>query len=155
MGIDAVSLAIGAVALTAGSGVLSYTQQRQADKKAKTAAYQEAAIMEQDATEQARQERLAAKDHRAQQKVLYLASGVDLSGSPLLELQRTTRQGQYNADNVLSGVQRKADLTRYQGGISRSSLIGSTLSTGANALSGYSNAMLLKKQLGPAAPAGG
>lgn len=149
MGIDPVTLSLAAVALTAGSGVMSYTQQRKADKKAKTAANAEADIMQQDAVEQARQERLAAKDHRAQQKVLYLASGVDLSGSPLLEMQRTTRQGQYNADNVLSGSARRADLTRYQGGISRASLIGSSLSTGASALSGYSNAMLLKKQLSP------
>lgn len=151
MGIDPVSMMLISAAMQVGSGVMGYMEQKKADKAAKSQAEAEAGIMEQDAQRQATEERKAGKEAAARQRMLYLSSGVDLTGSPLLEVQRTVRQGEQNAETVLGNAASRADLIRRQGGMSRASLTGSALQTGTNIMGNYMSYQGLKKQLQPAA----
>jgi hypothetical protein len=152
MGFDPVTMFIASTALQVGSGVMDYMEHKKADKAAKSAANQEAAIMEQDAARQATEEKRAGNEAAARQRMLFLSSGVDLSGSPLLEVQRTVRQGNQNAETVMGNAASRADLLRKQGGLGRASLVGSALQTGSNVMGNYMNYSLLKKQLIPATP---
>lgn len=150
MGFDPVSMMVISAALQVGSGVMGYMEQKKADRAAKAQADSEANLMMQDAERQATEERKAGKEAAARQRMLYLTSGVDLTGSPLLEVQRTVRQGQQNAETVLGNASTRADMIRKQGGMSRASLVGSALQTGSNVMGTYMNYQGLKKQLVPA-----
>ncbi len=50
---------------------------------------------------QAAQEKTAAEGARRQQKLAYMASGVSLSGSPLLVLEETRQKGLANAQEIM------------------------------------------------------
>lgn len=153
MGVDPLTMFAVSTALQIGGGLFSYSQQKKADRDAKAAADAEAGIMMQDAERQAREERLGAKEAKARQKMLYLASGVDLEGSPLLEMQRTARRGDANAETVLGNAASRADLIRRQGGIQRASLVGTALDVGKSVMGNYNSYQMLKKQLTTTNPA--
>ncbi len=74
MGFDPVSMFLISTALQVGSGVMGYMEQKKADKAAKAAAEQEAAILQQDAERQATEERKAGKEAAARQRMLYLST---------------------------------------------------------------------------------
>lgn len=71
------------------------------------------------------QERLAFKEAQAtteeadsvarRQKVAYLASGVDLAGSPLLVMEETRRKGAENADEIVQAGKYGASASRAEG----------------------------------------
>lgn len=133
--------------LQVASGLASYSQQKKADKAAKAAANEEARLMEEDASRAALQEKQEAERVRKVQKMAYLASGVDLTGSPLLVMEETRNKGEENAKNVVESAKARADLTRMQGSVGRASLLGSLSDTASGLTSTYTNYAMVNKQV--------
>lgn len=104
-GLTASAIGTGFSVLSGLSGIMggmsaSSTSSYQADlamQQATLAGQEEARLAHREASA----ELDAADEARRAQKVAYLASGVDLSGSPLLVMEETTAQGQENADEIL------------------------------------------------------
>lgn len=145
MGIETIALVAGG--LQVAQGVAGYVQQKKADSAARRAANAEAAIMEQDAQRAALQEKIEADKVRQQQRVAFLTSGVDLSGSPLLLMEETRNKGNENAKNVTDSASARASLVRQQGSVKRASLIGSAINTGANVANTYMNYKTVNRQI--------
>lgn len=148
MGFDPVTMFIISAGMQVAQGISQYSQQKKADKAARAAAEQQAALMEKDSEIAANAELAEAERHRRMQKMLFLKSGVTLEGSPLLVMEETRAKGEENAKNVREGGQARADLTRQQGSVKRASLTSTALSTAAGISGSYSDMQILKKQLG-------
>lgn len=71
---------------------------------------------------EARLEQENAEDFRKRQKVAYLASGVDLSGSPLLVMEETRRKGAENVNEILKSGSAGASSARAEGRIQASQI---------------------------------
>lgn len=74
---------------------------------------------------EARLEQEKNEDIRRRQKVAFLASGVELSGSPLLVLEETRRTGAENVNEILKAGEAGASATRSQGGLTKTQIKGS------------------------------
>ena len=102
----------GSQALGAVGGFLNDRATERYDRKAliaqQAAAREEAAFMQQDAARAAQEEQRLASNTASDQKVAYLKSGVDLSGSPLLVMEETRAKGAENAGNIIQGANRRA-----------------------------------------------
>lgn len=121
MGI-ATALAIGSLAVGAGSAVMSYSQSRKAEKQqrranaaAMAAAEEEARLMREDAAYAAGKEREEAAKLRSRQLALYLKSGVTLDGTPMLVASDTTEEGEENAQNLIANAESQANSTILRG----------------------------------------
>lgn len=145
MGIETALIA--SAVMSGVSGIAQYSQQKKADKAAKRAAETQATLMEEDAKRAAQQELATAEDARKKQRMAFLKSGVDLTGSPLLVMEETRDKGLENAKNVTESAKARADLTRQQGSVGRASLIGTVADIGSSAAGSYANYSLMKKQL--------
>jgi hypothetical protein len=148
MGVETL-IAISAVSagLQVASGFMQYSQQKKADKAAKNAANAQANIMQEDADRAALQETLDAEKARKTQKMAYLASGVDLSGSPLLVMEETRAKGEENAKNIKDRGYAQAAITRAQGSVGRASLVGSLSDTVSGLSNTYTNYAMVNKQV--------
>lgn len=146
MGFETALFAVSA-GLQVASGFMQYSQQKKADKAAKQAAFAEAALMEEDAKRAALQEKIEAEKARKQQKMAYLASGVDLVGSPLLVMEETRNKGEENAKNIIDSAAARASLTRQQGSVKRASLVGTMADTVGGLTSTYTNYKMVNKQI--------
>lgn len=71
---------------------------------------------------EAKLEQEQAEDFRKRQKVAYLASGVDLSGSPLLVMEETRRRGAENVNEILQSGSSASSAARAEGRIQASQL---------------------------------
>lgn len=71
---------------------------------------------------EARLEQEQTEDFRKRQKVAYLASGVDLSGSPLLVMEETRRKGAENVNEILQSGAAGSSAARAEGRIQASQL---------------------------------
>lgn len=145
MGIETAALVLGG--LQVANGVMGYVQQKKADKAAKIAGDQQAAQAEADAARAAQEELATSEATRKQQRMAFLKSGVDLSGSPLLVMEETRNKGNENAKNTIDSANAKANLLRQQGSVGRASLIGSAADTASSVAGSYTSYSLLKKQL--------
>lgn len=145
MGIETIALVTGGLQLA--SGVMQYTQQKKADKAAKQAADAQAAQAEADAARAAQEELATAEATRKQQRLAFLKSGVDLSGSPLLVMEETRNKGNENAKNTIDSASARAKSLREQGAVGRASLIGTLSETASNVAGTYTNYQLMKKQI--------
>lgn len=147
MGIDPISMLVISAGLQVAGGFMQYSQQKKADKAAKNAAFEEARLAEEDANRAALQEKIEADKTRKIQKMAYLSSGVDLSGSPLLVMEETRNQGNENAKNIKDSGYARADLTRKQGSVGRASLVGSVVNTASGLANTYTNYQTVNKQV--------
>lgn len=147
MGIDPVTMFAVSAGLQVAQGFVQYSQQKKADKAAAAAAAEEARLMEEDAKRAALEEKIQAEKARKQQKMAYLASGVDLVGSPLLVMEETRNKGEENAKNIIDSAKSRASLTRQQGSVGRASLIGSVSNTVSGLTSTYANYATVNKQI--------
>lgn len=64
---------------------------------------------------QARQVQEEAKDTERKQKLAYLASGVSLSGSPLLMMEATRQKGIQNVNEVMTGGKAASNAAMTEG----------------------------------------
>lgn len=71
---------------------------------------------------EAKLEQEHADDFRKRQKVSFLASGVDLSGSPLLVMEETRRKGAENVNEILQSGSAAANSARAEGRVQASQL---------------------------------
>lgn len=133
--------------LQIGSGIAEYGQQRAADKAARREANMQASITEADAARAAQHERQQSEHARNVQKMAFLKSGVDLSGSPLLVMEETRRKGMENAYNVTQTGKAKAALLRQQGSVKRASLLNTGLDVAKGLTSSWIQSEQLKKQI--------
>lgn len=133
--------------LQVGSGVAQYMQDKAADRNARKTANMQAAMTEADAARSAENEKQQAERSRSLQKMLFLKSGVDLSGSPLLLMEETRRKGMENAYNITQTGKAKADLLRQQGKVQRASLLNTGLDVAKGLTSSWIQSEQLKKQL--------
>lgn len=156
MGIETIALISAGMQVV--SGIMQYSQQKKADKAAKNAydesvniAKQQAALDKADADRAAQQELTDAEKARKEQKMLYLASGVDLTGSPLLVMEETRKKGDENAKNIRDSQSARSNLyvqsAKANAPISRASLTNTALDVGTGLAKGYNDYSLLKKQL--------
>jgi multidrug efflux pump subunit AcrA (membrane-fusion protein) len=156
MGLETVALI--SAGMQVASGFMQYQQQKKADKAADRA-YQEsiriakdqARLDKEDADRAARGELEEAQKHEKLQKMLYLKSGVDISGSPLLVMEETRAKGNENAKNIRDSASSRANLAirsaKANKPVSRASLVNTALDVGGGLASGYNDYSLLKKQL--------
>lgn len=140
------------------SGISGYMEQKKADKAEKRAyeeslriANEQAALDKADA-DRAAQEELAESDKaRKMQQMLFLKSGVDLTGSPLLVMEETRAKGAENAKNIRDSQAARSNLAIQSAAanrpVSRASLTRSIAETGSNVAGSYTDYSLLKKQL--------
>lgn len=140
------------------SGFMQYQEQKKADK-AEQRAYQESIrIAKQqnkldaaDADRAARLELEDAQKHEKLQKMLYLKSGVDLTGSPLLVMEETRAKGIENAKNVRDAQSARGKLAiqsaKANRPVSRASLTSTIAGIGSEVAGSYNDYSLLKKQL--------
>lgn len=158
MGVDPFTMFIVSAAMQVGSGIMEYSQQRKADKAEKRAyneslriAREQAEIDKADAERAARAELDEADRTRKLQKMMYLRSGVDLEGSPLLTMEETRNKGQENAQNVRDSQAARSNLAIQSVAankpVSRASLTNTALSVGQGIAGGYNDYSVLKKQL--------
>ncbi len=126
MGSVTTTVLAGLSALSAVSSIAGgISANKEAGKQAELAALQ----AEQRATEQ---ERVSFKQSQAEleeadslsrrQKVAFLASGVDLAGSPLLVMEETRRKGAENAEEILKSGEYGATASRAEGRATASQL---------------------------------
>lgn len=162
MGIETM-LIVSAVS-TVASGVMQYAQQKKADKAEKAAyaeslriANEQSALDKADADRAAQAELDDAEKTRKLQKMLYLKSGVDLTGSPLLVMEETRKKGEENAQNIRDSQAARSNLAIQSAAankpISRASLIGTAADVTKGVAGSYTDYSILKKQLTPATPA--
>lgn len=160
MGFDPVTMFAISAAMQVGSGIMEYTQQRKADKAEKRAyqesvriAREQADIDKADAERAAREELNEADRTRKLQKMMYLRSGVDLEGSPLLVMEETRDKGAENAKNVRDSQAARSNLAvrsvAANKPVARASLVNTALSVGQGVAGSYNDYSILKKQLGP------
>lgn len=135
MGLETMFL-ISAAMQTIG-GIAGYMEQRKGEKEAVRIAQQQAAIDKADAERAATQERIDAEKFRARQKMMFLKSGVDLSGSPLLLMEETRRKGEENARNIMESQAARSKLEIQQAKIKRSSLLKTTTDIGTGVMDSY------------------
>ena len=140
------------------SGFMQYSQQKKADKAQKRAyeesiriAQEQAALDKKDAERAAQLELEESERTRKIQKMAYLKSGVDLSGSPLLVMEETREKGKENAKNVIDMQKARANLqiqaAQANKPVSRANLLNTALDVGTGIAGGYNDYSLLKKQL--------
>lgn len=156
MGIETMFLV--SAGLQVASGFMQYSQQKKADKAEKRAyeeslriAREQGELDKQDAERAAREELAEADRARKLQKMAYLKSGVDLTGSPLLVMEETRSKGEENAKNIRDSQKARSNLA-YQSvaankPVSRASLVNTALDVGAGIAGGYNDYSVLKKQL--------
>lgn len=158
MGIDPVSMMVISFAGQAVSGLMEYQQQKKADKAEKRAyeesiriANEQAALDKADADRAARAELEDARQHEHLQKMLYLASGVDLTGSPLLVTEETRNKGIENAKNIRESAGSRANLVIQSAvankPVSRASLTSTLSGIAKSGASMYNDYSMLKKQI--------
>lgn len=128
MGIEA--LAIGAAVGAVTGGISGYQQKKQAKR--------EADIVMSNAEQQAGLVEKGARDLKTTQKSKYLASGVDLSGSPLLLLEDTLARGGQQAQAIRETGSKQARSIKRQG---RDAFISSILQGTSSGLSTGSSFM--------------
>lgn len=140
------------------SGFMQYSQQKKADKAEKRAyeeslriANEQAALDKKDAERAAQAELEDAQKHEKLQKMLYLKSGVDLTGSPLLVMEETRNKGKENAKNIMDSQAARSNLAIQSVAankpVKRASLVNTALDVGTGLSSSYNDYSLLKKQL--------
>lgn len=156
MGIETMFLV--SAGLQVASGFMQYQQEKKADK-ANQRAYQESIKIarEQAALDKADTDRAAQEEldqaHKAEhlQKMLFLKSGVDLTGSPLLVMEETRKKGAENAKNVKDSGYGRADLmvrsAKANKPINRASFLNTALDTANSVAGGYSDYQIMKKQI--------
>lgn len=139
-------------------GFMGYQQQKSADKAQKQAYNESLRITaeqneldRQDAERAAQAELDDAQKHEKLQKMLYLKSGVDLTGSPLLVMEETRAKGIENAKNVRESASARANLAMRSAQankpVARASLVSSLAGTASSVSDSYTDYSLLKKQL--------
>jgi hypothetical protein len=144
--------------LSVASGFMQYQQQKSADKAEKRAyeesiriAKEQAALDKQDAERAAQSELEASDKARKQQMMMYLKSGVDLTGSPLLVMEETRNKGAENAKNVMDSQAARSNLAIQSASsnkpVARASLTSTIAQTGSSLAGSYNDYTLLKKQL--------
>ncbi len=121
------------------SGFMQYSEQKKADKAAEARAAQEAALQKSDADAAALDEERQAQDAQKKQRMAYLTSGVDLTGSPLLVMEETRAKGAENAKNVRDRGYANAKLTYEAGSVKRANLVGTVLDTAKGIAGSYSD----------------
>lgn len=140
------------------SGFMQYSQQKKADKAEKRAyeeslriAREQADLDRKDAERAAQAELEESERTRKLQKMMYLKSGVDLTGSPLLVMEETRAKGAENAKNVLDSQKARSNLAIQSVAankpVKRASLVNTAMDVGTGLTSSYSDYSLLKKQL--------
>lgn len=157
MGIDPVTMMIASKVV---SGFMEYREQRAADKEERRAyersvavARQQAQLNADDAERAALEEERAAEKHRMLQKVMFMKSGVDLTGSPLLVMEATRNKGRENAKNVVDRANAQNNLA-IQSAVAnvptpRANLFGTIAKTAAGVAGSYTQSQLMKRQLQP------
>lgn len=139
-------------------GFMQYKEQKKADKANQQAyqasikiAQQQAALDRADADRAAQEELDQAHKAEHLQKMLYLKSGVDLNGSPLLVMEETRKKGAENAKNVKDQGYGRASLqvqsAKANKPVKRASFLNTALDTANSVAGGYSDYQLMKKQL--------
>lgn len=159
MGFDPLTMFIVSTGMQVASGFMQYSEQKKADK-ANQRAYEESVriakeqseIDKKDAERAAQLELEEADRAKKLQKMMYLKSGVDIQGSPLLVMEETREKGKENAKNVLDSQAARSNLqvqsAMAKRPVSRASLINTALDVGQGVAGGYNDYSLLKKQLG-------
>lgn len=158
MGIDPVTMMIVSAASQAIGGFMQYSEQKKADKANKRAyeesvriAREQGELDKQEADRAARLELEDSQKHAKLQQMLYLKSGVDLTGSPLLVMEETRAKGEENAKNVRDSAASRANLAVQSAAankpVKRASLIGTMAETAAGISGSYNDYTVLKKQL--------
>lgn len=158
MGIDPFTMFIASTVIQGISGFMEYREQKKADKAERAAynasvgvAQEQAALDQADAERAAKYEQDEADRISRVQKMQYLASGVDLTGSPLLVMEETRAKGAENAKNVRDSAAARGNLAvrsaQANVPIARASLTGTIAKTASGVASSYNDYSLLKKQL--------
>lgn len=140
------------------SGFMQYQQQKKADKAEKRAYEESLRITQQQADLDAKDADRAAKAEledaervRKMQKMAYLKSGVDLTGSPLLVMEETRAKGEENAKNIRDSQKARANLAMQSAAagrpVSRASIVNTALDVGAGVAKSYNEYDALKRQL--------
>lgn len=111
----AVALPIIAVAASVAGTAYSAYSSHQAGERAESAEKKQAAMMSIQATERERVERDKARRMLATQASRVGASGVDLSGSPILNLMQTQEEYEKQLANIKLGYQWQIEDTLAQG----------------------------------------
>lgn len=137
MGIETMFLVSAGMQLA--SGFMQYSEQKKADRAAEQAAAAQARLQKEDADAAALDEQRQAQDAQRKQRMAYLTSGVDLTGSPLLVMEETRNKGDENAKNVKDRGYAQANLTYQQGSIKRANLVGTVLDTAKGIAGSYSD----------------
>ena len=131
MGIESTLVAMGVSATTAAatattvsalgtglslfSGVQSFMAGQQQSKLAIEQSKAQVAEQSRLAVREAAAETQAAEGVRRKQKLAYLASGVSLSGSPLMVMEETRRKGASNAQEIMSSADASNKATISEG----------------------------------------
>lgn len=147
MGVDPQTVMQLSTGLQLASGIAGYAADTRADQQRQQIADQEAANARADAASKAQQELRLANTQEHTQRMLYLKSGVDLVGSPLLAMEETRNKGEQNAQNVIDSGNRTADTIAANGRIKRASFVNSALGTASGIASTYTNYQLLQRQI--------
>jgi hypothetical protein len=110
MGIETAIIASAVLsAAAAGQGYMQQRsaakQQKNANRAAMQAAEEESRLVKEDAAYRAGIERKNAASVRSQQVAAFLKSGVTLDGSPLLVMNKTTADGEENANNLIRNAE--------------------------------------------------
>lgn len=112
--------------LSTGLSLFSGLQSMQAGNAQAKQAIAQSTAQAQETTRQsvreAYQEQQAASGARRQQKLAYLASGVSLSGSPLLLMEETRNKGAANAKEVMRSGEASSIATLQEGRMQASKL---------------------------------
>ena len=119
--------------LGTGLGVLSGVSSIVGGAQSNAAGAQQAELAAQQAESRAiEEERIAAREAKIEQregedlarrqKVAFLASGVELSGSPLLVMEETRRRSSENVDEILRSGESASSATRAEGRVQASGL---------------------------------